>query len=248
MSRADERARLSGWCCAHRGLHSLDGRVPENSLPAFRAAVEAGYGAELDVQLSRDGQVVVFHDDDLKRVCGVDARVDSKSLSELKTLPLLGSDERMPLFTQALDALKGLAGPLIVELKTGPRNAELCEKTVEILRGWSGNYCIESFDPTILLWFKKNAPDMLRGQLATVVDDYAGQNPLVAKLLTNCALNFLTKPDFIAYRVGARPKAVARARKRGVLLFGWTPRTPEEGAGDDSLIFEGFTPEPRRKT
>lgn len=112
---------------AHRGLHKRDKSVPENSLAAFERAASYGYGIELDVQLSKDGQVVVFHDDTLNRVCGVDARVDSKTLAELQQLSLCGTDETIPLFSDVLKTVRG-RGALIVELKNGKRNKELCEK------------------------------------------------------------------------------------------------------------------------
>ena len=108
-----QKAPFMGRNFAHRGLHSRDMSVPENSLEAFRLAAKAGYGIELDVQLSRDGQVVVFHDDTLDRVCGVHARVDEKSYDELRALGLCGTNNRIPLFSEVLDVIKG-RGPLIV--------------------------------------------------------------------------------------------------------------------------------------
>ena len=135
---------------AHRGLHDIANGIPENSVAAFRLSAEAGYGTEFDIQLSKDGQVVVFHDDDLKRVCGVDARVDSLDYDELKKLRLLGTDEHIPLFTEVLDIFRGTKAPLIVELKTGRRNDELCDKAIKILAGFEGNFCIESFNPFIV--------------------------------------------------------------------------------------------------
>ena len=134
---------------AHRGLHDIKNGIPENSLAAFRLSAEAGYGTEFDIQLSRDGQVVVFHDDDLRRVCGVDARVDSLDYDELKKLRLLGTDEYIPLFTEVLDVFMGTTAPLIVELKTGRRNDELCDKAIKNLTGCDGIFCFESFNPFI---------------------------------------------------------------------------------------------------
>ena len=118
--RADKsrRAAFRGYAYAHRGLYEADQSVPENSLAAFRRAVEAGYGIELDLQLSADGQVVVFHDDKLLRVCGVDQRVDAYRYEALCEFKLFDSAENIPLFS---DVLKIVAGkvPLIVELKAG---------------------------------------------------------------------------------------------------------------------------------
>ena len=245
---AEEKAKFTHWNYAHRGLHTADKTVPENSLPAFKAAAEAGYGAELDVQLSKDGQVVVFHDDTLNRVCGVDARVDAYDYNELKNMSLCGTAEGIPLFTEVLEAFGKGTGPLIVELKTGPKNDELCRKTYEILKSYPGVYCIESFDPFIVNWFKKNAPEIVRGQLATKAEDYVkdGRSRFVAKLLADCAFSVLNKPDFIAYQNIERPKAVRRQAEKGVLLFAWTSRTPDvDQKTNDGVIFELYRPDTR---
>lgn len=233
-----------GLFYAHRGLYDNLHGVPENSLPAFRAAAEKGYGVELDVQLSSDGQVVVFHDDTLDRVCGVHGNVIDYSLTELRQMKLLDTEETIPLFTEVLDVLSQGAGPVIVELKSGKRNNELCEKTRVLLRGYSGVYCVESFDPGIVNWFRKNAPEIIRGQLAMPADHYAaGTNPLLARLLAGCRFSFLNKPDFIAYQVVPRPERVLRMRKKGVLLIGWTSHGYEKDAKEnDGVIFESCTP------
>ena len=171
-------ADFRGFYYAHRGLYDNHHGIPENSLAAFRAAAEKGYGVELDVQLSSDGQVVVFHDDTLDRVCGVHGNVADFPLADLQRMKLLDTDEAMPLFTDVLAVLRQGAGPLIVELKTGPRNTELCEKTRELLRSYPGVFCIESFDPRIVLWFRKNAPEIFRGQLSQPREDYDNSNGL----------------------------------------------------------------------
>ena len=239
-------APFRGVNYAHRGLFEKDQSIPENSLPAFRRAAAAGYGAELDVQLSKDGQVVVFHDDTLKRMTGVEGRVDAYDLEELQTFRLAEeSEETIPLFTDVLEAFPD--GPLVVELKTGPRNDELCVKTMDILKNYKGLFCIESFDPRILLWFKKNAPGVVRGQLATGADSYKGyfKGPLPF-LLSHCSLNAATKPDFIAYDVNfERPASVLRAREKGIALFGWTPHDASHEKSNDSVIFEHYLPETR---
>ena len=138
-----QKAPFLGWNFAHRGLHRADKSVPENSLEAFRLAEEAGYGVELDVQLSQDGQVVVFHDDTLDRVCSVHGRVDAFPYEQLRQMSLCGTEQHIPLFSQVLEVFGG-RGPLLVELKTGPRNRELCEKTLALLEGYRGEVCIES--------------------------------------------------------------------------------------------------------
>lgn len=241
---------FQGWNYAHRGLHSRDKTVPENSLPAFAAAVAAGYGMELDVQLSKDGEVVVFHDDTLDRVTGVHGRVDAFTWAELQKMPLEGSAEHMPLFTQVLAVIGGKT-PLIVELKSGPRNRELCEKTLALLRGYEGDFCVESFDPTIVAWFKKNAPDLVRGQLA---DDYAsyreGKTPApVAFALSRCLGNFLARPQFIAWGPRKKNLMVKLAEAFGPMKVFWTAHPDMDAAAlqaeYDGVIFEFYTPKPR---
>ena len=228
---------------AHRGLYSKDQSVPENSLPAFRAAVEAGYGFELDVQLSKDGQVVVFHDDDLLRGCGEDAPVSSKTLEELRTLPLFGTKERIPLFTEVLEIAGGRV-PIIVELKSaGPKNIELAQKTAEILAAYDGPYCIESFDPRIVRYFRLFLPWVLRGQLANPPKRYGKSiSPLTAKALANVMADFLSRPQFIAYEVGPLPFPVKLAHRLGAANVRWTCRAPGDDDGADLFIFEHWLP------
>ena len=238
-----QRAPFIGVNYAHRGLHSRDRSVPENSLAAFRLAARAGYGIELDVQLSKDGQVVVFHDADLKRVCGVDGRVDELTLAELQQLRLCGTEERIPLFSEVLGAIRG-AGPLIVELKNGRRNRELCEKTYRLLEGYRGDVCIESFNPFIVAWFRFHAPDLIRGQLAAPYGDYRRDKVPVLRsfLLSRNLYNSIARPQFIAYQIGFRPLAVRLTECLGAMRFGWTSHEPRNEKGRDGVIFEYYKP------
>ncbi len=157
-----KRAPFAGRNFAHRGLYTADQRVPENSLAAFQLAAEAGYGMELDVQLSRDGEVVVFHDETLDRICFVPGRVDELDSAVLCRLPLCGTEETLPRLREVLDLVAGRT-PLIVELKTGRRRRELCEKTLKLLRDYPGAACVESFDPRIVAWFRFHAPGLPNG-------------------------------------------------------------------------------------
>lgn len=240
--RKKQRAPFQNRNFAHRGLHKRDKSVPENSIAAFERAASYGYGIELDVQLSKDGEVVVFHDDNLKRVTGVDARVDSKTLAELRELSLCGTDERIPLFSEVLKTVRG-RGPLIVELKNGKRNKELCEKTCALLRHYNGDYCIESFNPFIVRWFRENAPEIVRGQLACPPEDYAGAaKPVAAFLLGNTMLNFLSRPQFIAYKIGPKPFPVKVANALGAMKVCWTSHEWVNERGNDAVIFEYYKP------
>lgn len=238
-----QRAPFKGMNFAHRGLHSRDKSVPENSLEAFRLAAAAGYGIELDVQLTSDGEVVVFHDDTLDRVCGVSARVEDKTLRELQQMGLCGTEQTIPLFSQVLEVIRG-RGPLIVELKNGKHNRELCEKTYALLENYRGDVCIESFNPFIVAWFRFHARDLVRGQLAMPARYYTeeGWNKPAAFILSRTLLNFAARPQFIAYRIGPRPIPVILADKLGAMNIGWTSHEPRNEKGRDGVIFEYYKP------
>ncbi len=242
-SRRRERP-YRGVNFAHRGLHSRDKAVPENSLEAFRLAVRAGYGIELDVQLSKDGQVVVFHDDTLDRVCGVPGRVDERTYAELQELRLCGTEYTIPLFSQVLEQVRG-ASPMIVELKTGKRNRELCRKVCAMLRAYRGQACIESFDPLIVAWFRFNAKEFIRGQLAMPREKYTTVAPVLGFAASRTLLNFLARPQFIAYEIGPRPLTVRLAEAMGAMRFGWTSHEPRNERGRDAVIFEFYKPRPK---
>ena len=240
---AGEKAPFYGRYFAHRGLHTADGSAPENSLTAFRMAANVGYGVELDVHITADDQIVVFHDDDLERMTGVSGRIEEFTLEQLRELRLAGSGEQIPLLTEVLDVIRG-AGPIILEFKTCERRKELCEKTCAILRDYPGDVCIESFDPRILRWFKKNEPDYLRGQLACPPWDYgeAASKPL-AFLMGNCLANFMGRPQFIAYKIGYKPLTVKAAEAMGAMRVCWTSTSHHDKKDNEAVIFEHYRPE-----
>lgn len=232
---------------AHRGLHTKDKKTPENSLAAFRAAVEAGYGIELDLQFSKDEQIVVFHDDTLDRVCGVSGRVDDYTYEELQNFRLCGTEERIPLFTEFLKLVDGKV-PLLIEFKNGPKNNLLCEKTLPLLRAYKGDYCIESFSPFIVGWFKKNAPDIMRGQLSAPQKEFEGVlSKKVAFMLSHLLTNFIARPHFIAYHKEKTYFTVKLADRLGAMRAVWTVR-PEDNIEElqnrnEIMIFELYRPD-----
>ncbi len=241
-----QRTPFMGVNFAHRGLHSRDCAVPENSLEAFRLAANAGYGIELDVQLSKDGQVVVFHDDSLDRVCGVHAGVAELTLEELQNLRLCGTDYTIPLFSHVLEVVHGRS-PLIVELKNGKRNRELCEKTYRQLESYRGDVCVESFNPFIVAWFRFHARDLVRGQLAMTAKYYENMPKIQGFLLSRTMFNFLARPQFIAYRIGGHTLAVRFAELLGAMRVGWTSHEPRNERRHDAVIFEFYRPRPKFK-
>ena len=229
----ERRAPFTGRAFAHRGLYEADQSVPENSLPAFRRAVEAGYGAELDVQMTKDGEVVVFHDDDLKRGCGIDGRICDMTLEEVRALRLFGTDEQIPLFADVLEIFDGKQ-PLIVELKYAPNWKPLSEKTRQMLAAYNGPACIESFHPSIVRYFRQEDPERVRGQLAQAARAYGSSTPklyafAVSRVLTNVATRFhRLRPRAEA---GFRPPVRSNRRDEGVLdrPRGRKPCPPYEG-------------------
>lgn len=183
---------------AHRGLFKEPG-IPENSLAAFKNAVKHGYGIELDVQLSHDGALVVFHDNDLLRMCGDPRMVKDVDYKELRGIALGNSTERIPLFKDVLTVVNGKV-PLLVEIKPEGNYISAARETMRLLSDYCGKYCIESFHPFVLFWLKRNFPYVLRGQLSTdFKKDGDRHNFIIQFALTNMMCNFLSRPDFISY-------------------------------------------------
>lgn len=230
---------------AHRGLFDNATEAPENSVAAFRKAVEAGYGIELDVQLSKDGVPVVFHDASLKRMCGVDGNVWDYTLAELKQLHLADSSATIPTFEEALIAIDRKV-PLIVEYKLDVAQTKVCKLANELLNRYGGPYCIECFHPLALIWYRKNRPDIVRGQLCEEYwkdKKYRG-NPIFF-LLSYLVTNVATRPDFIAYNHRDAGNLSRRLCGRlGALSVAWTIKSEEEyqRAKDsfDLFIFDSF--------
>ena len=229
---------------AHRGLYKKDKSVPENSLAAFRRAVKAGYGVEMDVHITADDQRAVFHDDQLGRMVknAPEGRIETFTLAELRALRLADTDEPIPTLQEALEVLAGRV-PLILEIKTGPRNRLLCALTARALAGYAGPVCIESFNPFILRWFKKNAPDYLRGQLSQPPKDYKDAAPKGVALLAGTLLtNVFARPHFVAYRIGPKPFTVRLCEAMGAMKAGWTSREWKHEKDYDMVIFEHYKP------
>ena len=236
---------------AHRGWHAKPA-IPENSMAAFRLAVENGFGAELDVHLMKDGHLAVIHDSSLRRTAGADVTVEDLTLEELRQYRLEGTDETIPLLEDVLALFEGRT-PLVVELKSYKGNHDaLAAATMAMLDKFRVAYCVESFDPRCLMWLKKHRPDVVRGQLSQQFFRHRDNDPGVGKavqfLLSNLFFNIVTQPDFIAYRFSDR-KCAAVAICRGVYHVqevNWTitDRSQMEAAEKrgNLVIFERFDP------
>lgn len=183
---------------AHRGLHDGNQLIPENSLLAFQKAIDSGYGIELDVQLTKDRQVVVFHDESLARICNMPGHVRDYTFQELQLMHLKDSNEKIPLFSQVL-ALVGGRTPIIVELKIHEKSNIVCALVNQQLIAYNGPYCIESFNPFALKWYRKNRKDIFRGQLSTNFSKSEDPFHLSYFLIQHLLLNCIGRPDFIAY-------------------------------------------------
>ncbi|WP_029321960.1 glycerophosphodiester phosphodiesterase family protein [Butyrivibrio sp. AE3004] len=253
---------------AHRGLHDNNSTTPENSMAAFKKAVDAGYGIELDVQLTKDGIPVIFHDFTLARVAryneecipdnavrnedgsmGVAGKVIDYTYEELQQFHLLDSNEKIPGFEDFLKMVDGKV-PLIVELKIELFDTSVCPTVDRLLRNYNGVYCIESFNPLGLWWYRKKHKDVFRGQLSEEFfrePDILWHTPFYY-MLAFLIFNFLTKPDFVAYN-----HKYARNLSRTIchVLYkntaaAWTIKSQEELDKNrklfDIFIFEGFIP------
>ena len=239
---------------AHRGLHNKERGVPENSLLAFRYAVAGGFGAELDVHLTKDKRLVVIHDSYVDRMCGVHGRVEDMTLAQLRELRLLETDQKIPLLEEVLPLFCGKT-PLVIELKVEKNNyRELCEKTFQLLATYRGDFCVESFDPRALRWMRRNEPFVIRGQLSENFleeSEVPGLQFVGRFILTMLMCNFLTRPDFVAYRYEDRMNLPARlcCGLLGAQEVNWTIRKQgdldvvEQAGG--IAIFEGFLPAKR---
>lgn len=241
---------------AHRGYHDKP-TIPENSLPAFKRAVARGWGAEFDVHLLRDGTLAVFHDSDLKRCTGEEGIIENLDKETLCNYRLEGTDEKIPLFDEVLEIFEnsknknGKTCPLIIELKAYKGNHKKLAKAVcDRLDSYTGDFCIESFDPRAIVFVRKYRPEIIRGQLSMdFINHGEGLPRVLRRLLTNMLWNKRSDPDFVAYRFEDRHlKACRRAvDKEGRQEFSWTIRNKKDFdtviAAGSIPIFEKFDPE-----
>lgn len=226
---------------AHRGFFDNKNGIPENSMPAFKRAMESNYNIELDVHLLRDGKVVVFHDDNLKRMTGFDKQIKDCTYEEIQNFRLLSTDEKIPLFEEILKLVNGKVA-ILIELKYDVKVGLLEEKIVDILRNYNGKFAVQSFNPRSIYWFKKNAPEIARGQLASAFLNT--RMPLIEKcLMSNMIFNFITKPDFVSYDVKSIDKILHKLNKN-MKIIAWTIKDKKTYAKYveicDNLICENF--------
>lgn len=228
--RMRHKPDMSPFCqkpTAHRGVHD-NVVVAENSMTAFRAAIDAGYGIELDVQLTGDGEVVVFHDDNLLRMCGENRTLLESTLEELKTFKLLGTEDSIPTLRETLSAIDGKV-PVIIEMKNERAITDLPGKLYEIMKDYDGYYSVESFNPIYVGKYKKLDRSVARGILSCKFGKVKKYQLPLAKVLENLLMNFIARPDFVAYQFTDGKKLSVRLNRLfGAKTVAWTISTDEE--------------------
>lgn len=239
-----EMERFKGVKYAHRGLHGKG--CAENSLAAFEKAISMGYGIELDIRLSRDGELVVFHDSTLDRVTKEKGRVIEKSAEELGKIRLLDTDDTIPTFEEVLSLVSGRV-PLLVEIKEDEGGTSVAKAAVEVLKKYEGDFIVESFNPLALAYFKKHMPEAMRGFLSQNFLKQKKYRKLLYFLLQNMLLNSVSRPDFISYNHQDHknfPLKLMRYIFKATTIC-WTVRSKEEETkayenGFDGIIFENY--------
>ena len=236
---------MSNWLTstpiAHRGLHSNDKHIPENSMKAFQKALEKGLPIELDIHLTGDEELIVFHDDNFKRMTGNNKNVYSTAWNEIKEYTILETNEKVPLFNQVLELIDGKV-PLLIETKNFSKPGLLEQKLYETLKVYKGEYALQSFNPFSISWFRHNMPGIRRGQLAGKFKD--DEIPFYFRvILKNLMLNVKTRPDFINYNIDDLPYLpVQFFHKTGIPLLSWTVGSNEQLAKAkaicDNFVFE----------
>lgn len=232
---------LTSTPIAHRGLHNKE--IPENSLAAFSCAVEKKYPIELDVRLLDDGTVIVFHDNKLARMTGKDGYIDNLTAEKLAELRLGKTEHTVPTFEKVLETVNG-AVPILIEFKTKIKTFALENSVIQMLKGYNGETAVESFDPYSMEYFSIHAPNIMRGQLAHKFMRYRDVGLIQGLRLSKLKLNYVSKPDFIAYNAYDLPyKPVSKCN---LPVIAWTVTSQAQAKKlqpyVDNFIFEGFTP------
>ena len=224
---------------AHRGLHK-NKMIPENSMLAFKAAIEKNYAIEFDINITKDNQIIVFHDDDLNRLCNKKENIEDVSYDFLKDLNLYESNEKIPLLKELLDEVAGKI-PLIIEIKKHKNIGLLENILLEMLKEYKGEYFICSFEKDILLWLEKNKPKEIRGLIF-------GSLPIKFKKYEKIAFlykYFKSKADFISLEDKLIDSSIYDfCKKKELDIVVWTIKDKKSFQNIDkkvsAVIFENF--------
>ena len=228
---------------AHRGLHGKN--VPENSLAAFSKAIEKGYAIEFDVQMLTDGTLVIFHDESLARMTGNDGYLKYLHKEDLKALTLKDTKEHIPTLEQALELIDGKV-PILLEVKNPYKVGKIEQAVIDIMKKYKGEFAVQSFNPYSVAYFKKHAPNFVRGQLSSF---FKGErlNFFKKLVLRRMSLNKkVSEPHFINYEESALPNRYVKKYK-DLPLLAHVVKSKEEYLKVvkycDNIVFENFDPE-----
>ena len=201
---------------SHRGIHD-NKTVYENTLEAFKLALKKKYTIELDVHLTKDNQIIVFHDYNTKRITNKNQLIEKTSYKDLNNQNII----HIPTLKEVLKLVNGKV-PLLIEIKQENKVGPLEQELMNILNAYQGEYAIQSFNVMTLIWFKKHYPNILRGQLSYNYKTIR-MNKITKILLKNMFFNFLTKPNFISYKYNElSERKIKKYRKKGIILLAWT--------------------------
>ncbi len=232
---------------AHRGLHDFSTGMVENTASAFAAAIAGGYAIECDLQLTRDGEAVVFHDDHVERLTEGRGMVKDHTAAEMKQLTMRNSTDKVQTLAELLTQVNGQV-PLVIELKSlWDGDARLAQRAIEELKSYSGPHCLMSFDPDAIAAVRRFAPHIIRGIVAErATDSYYNSLPLPKQTeLRTFSHLARTRPDFVSFFYEELPWApITALRASGMPIITWTIRSPQQAVMamrcSDQITFEGF--------
>lgn len=235
---------LKGKYFTHRGLHNKGSGIPENSMLAFKESLKINKPIEFDIHLLMDGNIVVFHDNNLYRMTGYNKDLKTCTYNDIRQLKLLNTKESIPLLEDVLKLVNGQV-LLDIELKSSLPVGKLEARTCEYLDDYKGQFVVSSFNPKSVRWFKKHRPGYIRGQIAYETKVYESLRFIQRFIYKYMLLNFISKPDFIAYRLQSLPnKRVEKYRERGYPVLVWTIKSDDDLAKakkyGDSFIYENI--------
>jgi len=228
---------------SHRGLHNIYNGVVENSISAFKESIKHNLPIELDIHLTKDNQIIVFHDYDLKRLTIETEYIKEVDKDYLSNIKLLDTNDTIPTLIEVLELVNGQV-PILIEIKPQEVVGPLENALNELLKSYTGEVAIQSFDPYSVLWFKKNNPKILRGQLSCSYTIDIDLSPFKKFLYKNLLLNFMTKPDFIGYDVEHLDNIMVKFNRRimKIPILAWTIKNKDDfdkaKMGADNIIYE----------
>ncbi len=217
---------LTKHLIAHRGYHDMRLKVPENSILSFKRAIKYNYIIELDVHLLKDGKIIVFHDSNLKRMCNVNKVVENSTYEELKEYKLLGTNERIPLFTDVLNLINGKV-PLLIEIKNNKLNGKFEKALAKILQNYEGEFAIQSFNPMSIYWFKLKNKKCPKGLIIMGFKSLRTSN-LKTFIRNSLILDIFLKTDFVSVDVKSLPSTYIKNLRKKKNILGWTVRSNKE--------------------